>query len=107
MLPALQLQGGFSGVWRTVSLPVVKCTQVIFRAAGSGASGSSTISTRLLAFGGTPVQASGGDTSCPSQVYLAGISPPWGKAVEVSLRVLDFSGNFNRAALAATHNARG
>src|SRR5882762_4169735 len=64
-----------------------QCTQVIFGAAGSGASGSSTISTRLLAFGGTPVQASGGAISSASQVYLAGISPLWSKAAEVSLRV--------------------
>src|SRR5205807_5006059 len=37
--------------------------------------------------GATPDQASGGEISCPSQVYLAAISPPWGKAVEVSLKV--------------------
>ena len=30
----------------------------------------------LLALPSAPAQASGGDTSCPSQVYLAGIEPP-------------------------------
>ena len=52
-----------------------QCTQVIFGAAGSGASGSSTISARLCAPAGTPSIASGGETSSPSQVCLRGMLP--------------------------------
>jgi hypothetical protein len=44
-------------------------------AAGSGASGSSTIKARLWVPAGTPLQASGGDESLPWQVYLAGMAP--------------------------------
>src|SRR3989338_446987 len=39
-----------------------------------GASGSSTIRTRLFAFFGTPKISSWGLISCPRHVYLAGIS---------------------------------
>jgi hypothetical protein len=66
-----------------------QCTQVIFGAAGSGASGSSTMSTRLFAAAGTPDQASGGEMSCPSQVYFDGICPPPAKTVDVSVSVMD------------------
>src|SRR6478609_176398 len=54
---------------------------------GSGASGSSTMSTRLLVPAGTPDHASGGERSLPSQVYFAGISAPSAKAVDVMRRV--------------------
>src|SRR5512133_609366 len=53
-------------------------------AAGSGASGSSTISARLLAPLGTPDQASGGDVLAPSQVCRTGIAPPCAKEAERS-----------------------
>src|SRR5512134_3548169 len=53
-----------------------QCTHVSFGAAGSGASGSSTISTRLFASSGTSANVNGGERSLPSQVYFAGISPP-------------------------------
>ena len=39
---------------------------------------------------GTPVQASGGDTSSPSQVYWAGIGPPCTNADEVRWRAMGF-----------------
>src|SRR5450756_2109633 len=51
-----------------------QCTQVILGAAGSGASGSSTIKDRLFVPTGTPVQASGGEIFRPSQVWRAGIT---------------------------------
>ena len=57
-------------------------TQVILGARGSGASGSSTIRTRLCASHGTPDQLSGGEVSLPSQVYSRGISPPSTKALD-------------------------
>src|SRR5205085_1040396 len=63
-------------------------THVVFGAAGSGASGSSSISTRLRAPAGTPCQASGGDTPGPSQVYFAGIAAPAANAVEVRMKVI-------------------
>src|SRR5207244_7358369 len=53
-------------------------------ARGSGASGSSTIRTRLFVPGGSPVHSRGGETSLPSQVKRAGIAPPGAKADEVS-----------------------
>src|SRR5450759_61716 len=58
----------------------IQCTQVVFGASGSGASGSSTISARLLVPAGTLDQASGGDRSSPSQVYRLGIAPPGANA---------------------------
>src|SRR5208283_4940265 len=54
----------------------IQCTQMVFGAWGSGASGSSTISARLFVPAGKPDQASGGDTSSPSQVYFLGIASP-------------------------------
>src|SRR5262249_18214890 len=65
-----------------------QCTQVIFGAFGSGASGSSIISASVLAVLGTPPKESGGTMSSPSQVYRVGISPLWGNAVEVMLRFI-------------------
>ncbi len=41
-----------------------------------GASGSSTISTRLWVASGTPDQFTGGEMSAPSQVNSDGIAPP-------------------------------
>src|SRR5450759_4601618 len=58
----------------------IQCTHVVFGASGSGASGSSTISARLFVPAGTPDQASGGDTSSPSQVYRLGTAPPGANA---------------------------
>ncbi len=40
---------------------------------------------------GTPDQAKGGDTLSPSQVYFFGMSPPWRKAVLVSLNGMSAS----------------
>jgi hypothetical protein len=55
-----------------------------------GASGSSQMTTRLLANAGTPDQESGGDTSSPSQVYLGGINAPSEKAVLLILIISIF-----------------
>ncbi len=46
-----------------------------------GASGSSTITARLVAASGTPDQDSGGAMFSPSQVYFDGIAPPSSNAV--------------------------
>jgi hypothetical protein len=51
----------------------IQCTQVILGAAGSGASGSSTIKAKLSAAEGILDHPRGGDISCPSQVYTDGI----------------------------------
>src|SRR5262245_66135978 len=59
-------------------------TQVRFGFAGSGASGSSTISAKLLVPAGGADQRSSGEMSCPSQVKRAGISFSWAKAGELS-----------------------
>lgn len=63
-------------------------TQVMRGAAGSGASGSSTIRARLLASAGRPDQRSSGDRSWPSQVRRTGIAPLWANAGEVSVKVI-------------------
>jgi hypothetical protein len=42
-----------------------------------GASGSSQISAKLFVPDGALSHARGGETSDPSQLYLAGIIPPW------------------------------
>src|SRR2546429_7507349 len=47
----------------------------------AGASGSSAISAKLTVPAGAPLQASGGETSAPSHVYLAGTAAPSAKAV--------------------------
>src|SRR5688572_22259173 len=62
-------------------------THVRFGAAGSGASGSSTMRARLRVVAGTPDHASGGERSLPSCVYLRGISSPSANALEVILMV--------------------
>ena len=51
-----------------VMLKSTQCTQTILGAAGSGASGSSTIRARLFVLDGRPDHASGGDRSSPSPV---------------------------------------
>src|SRR2546426_740848 len=56
----------------------------------AGASGSSAISTRLLASAGTPLHLRGGERVLSSQVCLAGIGLPSSKAVRVSCRALLF-----------------
>src|SRR6478609_1259093 len=63
-------------------------THRTFGAAGSGASGSSTISARLMALSGTPDHSSGGELSSPSQVYFAGIAPPAENAEDVSVSAM-------------------
>src|SRR5205823_10381411 len=42
----------------------------------SRASGSRTVSAMALVSAGAPLQASGGETSPPSHVYLTGMPPP-------------------------------
>lgn len=49
--------------------------QVMRGAAGSGAPGSSMISTRLPASAGTPLHTSVGEISAPSQLCCLGVSP--------------------------------
>src|SRR2546430_14610604 len=56
-----------------------QCTHV-----PAGASGSSAISAKLTVPAGAPLQASGGETSAPSHVYLEGTADPSVKAVLVS-----------------------
>src|SRR4029079_4263048 len=62
-----------------------QCTHTILGAAGSGASGSSTMRARLLVPGGIPVHARGGETSVPSQVSRFGIGPRLSNADELSV----------------------
>ena len=50
--------------------------------------GPVTISTRLRVDKCTLSKASGGATSPPSQVWRAGISPPWQKAADWSVMVM-------------------
>src|SRR3989338_9019555 len=82
-------------------------TQVILGAFGSGASGSSTISTRLFTPSGTPDHASGGEVSLPTQVHRTGISWPSENALDVSCKAIAASAcgraNMNRLQTPATH----
>src|SRR4051812_17006804 len=71
-------------------LQTTQCTQVLCGAAGSGASGSSTMRARLFAPDGTPDHDSGGEILAPSQVYFAGILSPAANAVEVRVRAMTF-----------------
>src|SRR5918995_6529047 len=64
-----------------------QCTQVVFGALGSGASGSSTMSAKLLVPAGAPLHARAGARSLPSQVYSLGMSPSGANAGELSERV--------------------
>src|ERR1035437_669965 len=82
-----------------------QCTQVIFGAAGSGASGSSTISTRLLVAGGIPDQPSCGETSLPSQVFMLGIGPPATKSVDVKVMLMAIASSPTSIHPAAAHSA--
>src|SRR5438093_5313854 len=68
-------------------LYATQCTHTTFGAAGSGASGSSTMSAKLFVAAGAPDHESAGETSTPSHVCLRGISPPGPNAVEASLNV--------------------
>src|SRR3990172_955188 len=91
--------GGMS--WST------QCTYVILGALGSGASGSSTMSARLLAPDGTPEKSSGGARSAPSQVWTEGISPPAWKAGEMivsDMETLLFQGRRARTIRGAAPN---
>jgi hypothetical protein len=49
-------------------IKLTQCTHVIFGACGSGASGSSTMITKLLVADGSPSHRSSGELSSPSQV---------------------------------------
>src|SRR5436309_4391743 len=61
----------------------------------TGASGSSTMRTRLFVPAGDAVHSSGGETSGPSPVYLAGIIAPAPKAGLVSAKPA-MSSSFSR-----------
>src|SRR5690349_9295942 len=63
-------------------------------AAGSGASGSSTRTTKLFVFAGAPDHCSGGDVSEPSHVYFLGMPAIAVNAGDWTLRVMapSFSG---------------
>src|SRR5437763_11682845 len=65
----------------------------------AGASGSSTRSAKLTVPAGAPLQTSGGETSAPSHVYLAGTAEPSVKAGLVSAKamLLQDSGGRRRA----------
>src|ERR1041385_5163565 len=67
---------------------MIQCTHTRFGALGSGASGSSRISARLLVPCGAPLKDSGGETSSPSQVYFDGILSPDLKAEDESVRAM-------------------
>src|SRR5918994_6079135 len=65
-----------------------QCTQVVFGALESGASGSSTMSAKLLVPAGAPLHARAGARSLPSQVYSLGMSPSGANAGEFSESVM-------------------
>src|SRR5688500_16938056 len=69
-------------------LYTTQCTQTRVGAAGSGASGSSTMSARLRAPCGTPLHASGGEMSGPSQVKRDGIAPSATNAGEENVSIM-------------------
>src|SRR5687768_14685143 len=60
-----------------------QCTQVVFGALGSGASGSSTMSAKLFVPAGAPLHSRGGARSLPAQVYSWWICQFGAKAGEV------------------------
>jgi hypothetical protein len=68
-----------------------QCTQVVFGALGSGASGSSTMSAKLFMPAGAPFHSRGGARSLPSQVYSLGMPPFGGNAGELSESVMTAS----------------
>src|SRR5258708_7757374 len=68
-----------------------QCTQTRLGAAGSGASGSSTMRTKLLVPVRAPDQASGGDTSSPSHVNRDGVGPD-GENADEDRSKLDIGG---------------
>src|SRR5215218_2073485 len=72
--PDDEVAGGTSSTTQCVNVP-------------DGASGSSTTRANAAASSGTSVQASGGDTSSPSQVYRCGIGPPSANAELVTVIV--------------------
>jgi hypothetical protein len=65
-----------------------QCTQIVFGAWGSGASGSSTMIAKLLVPAGAPLHSRGGARSLPSQVYSSGMSPFGANAGDVSESVM-------------------
>src|SRR2546428_153095 len=69
----------------------------------AGASGSSAIRAKLFVPATAPDQERGGETSCPSQVYLAGIGPPWGNAwLLISMRTPPATRSARRGTTSAT-----
>src|SRR6187200_3722464 len=80
-----------------------QCTQVCFGAAGSGASGSSTIIAKLFVPSGASDHASGGDVSAPSQVWTVGIAPFGGNADDVSVSAVAVPPSIGAASTAASH----
>src|SRR5688500_14246563 len=77
-----------SGLAHTEMLNTTQCTQTPFGAPGSGASGSSTMSARLRAPCATPLHASGGEMSEPSQVKRDGIAPLATNAGEENVSIM-------------------
>src|SRR5215207_2880767 len=65
-----------------------QCTQIVFGAWGSGASGSSTMSAKLFVPAGASLHSRGGARSLPSQVYSLGMSPFGANADELSESVM-------------------
>src|SRR5437868_1197171 len=53
-----------------------------------GASGSSQMTAMLFDWVGTPLNSSGGGTSCPSQVYFLGIGAPSANTDELTLSAI-------------------
>src|SRR6266404_7394674 len=80
-----------SAVTEAGMLYTTQCTQVVFGALGSGASGSSTMSAKLFVPAGAPLHSRGAEVSLPSQVYSLGISPLCENAGEVSESVMGAS----------------
>src|SRR5215207_5677703 len=65
-----------------------QCTQVVFGALGSGASGSSTMRAKLFVPAGAPLHSRGGARSLPSQVYSLGMSSFGANAGDLSESVM-------------------
>src|ERR1051325_2529565 len=88
-LPAVAPSGALPAASAVVAagmFETTQCTHVRVGAAGSGASGSSTISAKLFAEAGAPDHASGGETSAPSQAGPAGIAGVPASAGDVTVR---------------------
>src|SRR5207342_1170056 len=79
-----------------------QCTQVRCGAAGSGASGSSTINARLRVPTGTSAHCSAGEMSPPSQVWRVGMAALSAKPGEASFIDMAFVLVSLQAEVAAT-----